>query len=127
MVSTLTNNLVVPERGRPETAEARPPERKIRAMNETGQLFGWSFGDRSRAHEPGYLDSLRQAALANAKQDAASRGFEVEAGTETYAVIEQGETLVEVDSAPGGLIVRCTVTLVGPGAGEIHAEGPMNG
>jgi hypothetical protein len=96
-------------------------------MTETGHLFGWAFGDRSRAHEPGYLDSLQDAALANAKQDAASRGFDVEAGTETYAVIEQGETLVEVDSAPGGLIVRCTVTIVGPGAGRIHPEGPMNG
>jgi hypothetical protein len=97
-------------------------------MKETGQLFGWSFGDKSRAHEPGYLDGLREAALANAKQDASSRGLEVEAGAETYAVIEQGETLAEVDSAPGGgLIVRCTVTVVGPGAGRIHPEGPMNG
>jgi hypothetical protein len=96
-------------------------------MKETGQLFGWSFGDKSRADEPGYLDGLREAALANAKQDAASRGFDVEAGAETYAVIEQGETLVEVDSAPGGLIVRCTVAIVGPGAGNIHPEGPMNG
>ncbi|CAI3802616.1 hypothetical protein NKCBBBOE_03141 [Pseudarthrobacter sp. MM222] len=97
------------------------------AMKETGHLFGWSFGDPSRAHEPGYLDSLRGAALANAKQDAASRGFDVEAGMETYAVIEQGETLIEVDSAPGGLIVRCTVTIVGAGAGKVHPEGPMNG
>ncbi|MET1022535.1 MAG: hypothetical protein ABWX69_10095 [Arthrobacter sp.] len=96
-------------------------------MIETGQLFGWSFGDKARAHEPGYVDSLRKAALANAEQDAASRGFDVEAGAETYAVIEQGETLVEVDSAPGGLIVRCTVTIMGPGAGTFHAEGPMNG
>jgi hypothetical protein len=97
------------------------------AMKETGHLFGWSFGDPSRAHEPGYLDSLRGAALANAKQDAASRGFDVEAGTETYAVIEQGGTLIEVDSAPGGLIVRCTVTILGAGAGKVHPEGPMNG
>ncbi len=96
-------------------------------MEETGQLFGWSFGDRTRADEPGYLDALREAARANAKHDAASRGFEVEAGTETYTVIEQGGTLVEVDSVPGGLIVRCTVTLVGAGAEDIHAEGPMNG
>ncbi|MET1066009.1 MAG: hypothetical protein ABWX85_13730 [Arthrobacter sp.] len=96
-------------------------------MKQTGQLFGWSFGDKSRAGEPGYVDSLRKAALANAEQDAASRGFDVEAGGETYAVVEQGETLVEVDSAPGGLIVRCTVTIVGPGAGAFHAEGPMNG
>ncbi|MCU1521969.1 MAG: hypothetical protein JWN19_2354 [Arthrobacter sp.] len=96
-------------------------------MKESGQLFGWSFGDPSRADEPGYLDSLRQAALANARQDAASRGFTVEAGSETYAVIDQGGTLIEVDSAPGGLIVRCTVTIVGAGAGNVHPEGPMNG
>ena len=96
-------------------------------MKETGQLFGWSFGDKSRAGEPGYLDSLRKAALANAKQDAAARGFDVEAGTDSYAVIEQGETLIEVDSAPGGLVVRCTLTIVGAGAGKIHPEGPMNG
>jgi hypothetical protein len=96
-------------------------------MKESGQLFGWSFGDRSRADEAGYLDSLRKAALANAKQDAASRGFDVEAGTETYAVVEQGGTLIEVESAPGGLVVRCTVTILGPGAGKVHGEGPMNG
>lgn len=96
-------------------------------MEETGQLFGWSFGDRSRVDEPGYLDTLREAALANATHDAASRGFEVEAGTETYAVIEQGGNLVDVEAVPGGLIVRCTVTLVGAGAGDLHAEGPMNG
>jgi hypothetical protein len=96
-------------------------------MTETGQLFGWAFGDKSRSHEQGYLDGLRAAALANARQDAASRGFDVEAGAETYAVIEQGETLVEVDTAPGGLIIRCTVTIRGPGAGNIHPEGPMNG
>jgi len=96
-------------------------------MTETGQLFGWSFGDKSRADEPGYLEVLREAALANAKQDAAARGLDVEAGAETYTMIEQGETLAEVDSAPGGLIVRCTVTVTGPGAGRIHPEGPMNG
>jgi hypothetical protein len=96
-------------------------------MEETGHLFGWSFGDQSRADEPGYLDGLREAALANAKQDAGLRGLEVEAGAEKYAVIEQGETLAEVDSAPGGLIIRCTVTVTGPGAGRIHPEGPMNG
>jgi hypothetical protein len=77
--------------------------------------------------EPGYLDSLRESALENARQDAASRGFEVEAGTETYSVIEQGGTLIDVDTAPGGLIVRCTVTVTGVGAGALHAEGPMNG
>ncbi len=96
-------------------------------MEETGQLFGWSFGDRTRIDEEGYLDTLREAALENARHDAASRGFEVEAGSETYTVIEEGGTLVEADTVPGGLVVRCTVTVVGIGAGALHAEGPMNG
>jgi hypothetical protein len=101
--------------------------RSIDAMKDTGQLFGWAFGDTSKVHEPGYLDAIRRSALENAKQDAASRGFDVEEGTESYSVIEQGETLVDVEAAPGGLIVRCTVTLVGAGAADIKPEGPMNG
>lgn len=96
-------------------------------MTETGQLYGWAFGDKSKADVPGYLETLQDAALENAKQDAAARGFEVEAGTASYAVIEQGEALVDVDTVPGGLIVRCTVTVVGAGSGGVHAEGPMNG
>jgi hypothetical protein len=96
-------------------------------MNDTGQLFGWAFGDTSKVHEPGYLDAIRGSALANAKQDAASRGFDVEEGTESYSVIEQGGSLVDAQAAPGGLIVRCTVTLAGAGAAGIRPEGPMNG
>jgi hypothetical protein len=101
--------------------------RKIVAMDETGHLFGWAFGDKSKADVPGYLETVQAAALENARQDAASRGFEVEAGTERYSVIEQGETLVDIGAVPGGLIVRCTVTIVGAGAAGVHAEGPMNG
>ncbi len=37
------------------------------------------------------------------------------------------DTLVELDHAPGKLVVRCTVHVEGPGAGKLHAEGPMNG
>lgn len=96
-------------------------------MDETGHLFGWAFGDLSKTDTPGYLQALEAAALENAKQDAASRGFEVQAGTEHFAVVEQGETLVDVGAAPGGLIVRCTVAVTGPGAAGIHPEGPMNG
>ncbi|WP_427006455.1 hypothetical protein [Pseudarthrobacter sp. H2] len=96
-------------------------------MNETGHLFGWAFGDMSKADVAGYLETLQDAALDNARQDAASRGFEVEAGTEHFAVIEQGETLVDVGNAPGGLVVRCTVTILGAGAAGVHPEGPMNG
>ena len=96
-------------------------------MNETGHLFGWAFGDKARAHDPGYLQTVEEAALANVKQHAASRGFEVEPGSEHYAIVEQGETLVDVGAAPGGLVVRCTVTITGPGAADVHPEGPMNG
>lgn len=96
-------------------------------MDETGHLFGWAFGDTSQADAPGYLQALQVSALENARQDAASRGFEVQAGTEHYAVVEQGETLVDIGAAPGGLVVRCTVTVTGPGAARIHPEGPMNG
>ena len=82
-----------------------------------------SHGSRTRA----YLDELRSDALANATKDAASRGFDVEAGTETYTVINPHDTLADLSTTPDQLIVRCTVKLVGPGAEKIHAEGPMNG
>jgi predicted rRNA methylase YqxC with S4 and FtsJ domains len=96
-------------------------------MNESGQLFGWAFGDAPKAHVPGYLETVQAAALENAKQEAASRGFEVEAGSEHFAVVEPGETLIDVGAAPGGLVVRCTVTIAGAGAAGVHPEGPMNG
>ena len=101
--------------------------RKISNMNGSGTLFGWAFGDLSRSGDTAYLDELRSDALANAAQDAASRGFEVEEGTETYTVINPAETLADVHTAPDQLIVRCTVKITGPGAVEVHAEGPMNG
>ncbi|MCU1531240.1 MAG: hypothetical protein JWO49_811 [Arthrobacter sp.] len=126
MVSTLTNNWIALASHRPGVKETRRA-RSIVAMTETGQLFGWAFGDTSKVDEPGYLDALRGSALENAKQVAASRGFEVEPGTEDYAVVERGETLVDIGTAPGDLVVRCTVTILGDGAGAIHAEGPMNG
>lgn len=96
-------------------------------MGAKGTLFGWAFGDADRQDETAYMDSLRSEALANARQDAASRGFDVEHGTETYTVLSQGDTLVELDAAPDTLVVRCTVRLVGPGTEKIHGEGPMNG
>lgn len=96
-------------------------------MEETGKLFGWAFGDPAKADDPAYLDGLRASALDNARQDAAARGFEVQEGTDAYAVVDRREALVDVDSAPGGLIMRCTVTVAGDGAGDLSAEGPMNG
>jgi hypothetical protein len=104
-----------------------PGARKVVDMNETGHLFGWAFGDPSRAHVHQYLESVQAAALENAKQEAAARGFEVMPGSEHFAVVEQGGTLVDIGGAPGGLVVRCTVTIVGAGAGRVHPEGPMNG
>lgn len=95
-------------------------------MEKPGTLFGWAFGEAARADEPGYLDKLRRVALENAIQDADRRGFEVEAGEETYAVVQAGETLVDVENAPDRL-VRCTVKLTGPGSENVHAVGPMNG
>ncbi len=101
--------------------------RKISPMNETGTLFGWAFGDSSRGDDEAYLDELRRDALANATKDAASRGFDVEAGTETYLVINPDHTLADLHTATDQVIIRCTVKLVGPGAADVHAEGPMNG
>ena len=96
-------------------------------MEETGTLFGWAFGDPARADEPGYLDELRREALKNATKDAARRGFQVRAGEESFAVLQAGETLVDVGNAPDRLVVRCMVKLTGPGSESVHAEGPMNG
>jgi hypothetical protein len=104
-----------------------PFVRKLSFMEETGTLFGWAFGDAARADEPGYMDELRREALENATQDAARRGFKVEAGEESYAILQAGETLVDVENAPDRLVVRCTVKLAGPGSETVHAMGPMNG
>jgi hypothetical protein len=101
--------------------------RKISTMNGTGTLFGWAFGDPARSGDESYVEELRREALANVSQDAKSRGFGVEEGTESYTVINPADTLADVHTAPDRLIVRCTVKLTGPGAENIHAEGPMNG
>jgi hypothetical protein len=42
-------------------------------------------------------------------------------------VLNAADALVEVDTAPDSLVVRCTVKLTGEGAEKVHAEGPMNG
>jgi hypothetical protein len=107
-------------------------KRKVTAMGTAGTgmagtIFGWAFGDAAREEDVQYVDTLRREALENAKQAAASKHVGVEPGTETYTVLAPGETLVEIDTAPDTLVVRCTVRLVGPGSEKIHAEGPMNG
>lgn len=97
-------------------------------MTESGRLFGWAFGDVSRADEPGYLDELKAESLRNAQEDAEGKGVEVEADSAVFTVVTEGETLVELGEAGHNrLIVRCTVDLTGPGAERIRAEGPMNG
>ncbi len=90
-------------------------------------MFGWAFGDLSREDELGYLQSLEEKALNNARQQAARYAVKVEPGTESFAVIRKGEMLVDLDTAPNTLVVRCTVHVEGANAWKLHAEGPMNG
>lgn len=101
--------------------------RNIVAMESTGTLFGWAFGDTAREGDKAYVDGLRREALDNARRTAEAKGVAVEPGSEVFTVLNGDETLVELDTAPGRLVVRCTVHVTGPGAGKLHAEGPMNG
>jgi hypothetical protein len=119
MVSTLTNVTVA--------RNINGPVRKINAMGSTGTLFGWAFGDAEREDDQAYVDGLKREALANATQTAQSKGFGVEPGTEAFTVLSAGDALVDIETAPDDLVVRCTVRLVGEGSERMHAEGPMNG
>lgn len=119
MVSTLTNVTVARHIG--------GPVRKIDAMGSTGTLFGWAFGDSAREDDAAYVGELKREALSNATEAAKSKGFDVEPGSEVFTVLSAGDALVDVDTAPDSLVVRCTVKLVGEGSESIHAEGPMNG
>lgn len=94
---------------------------------ETGTLFGWAFGDEERQEDTVYVQELKDQALENARSVAASRGLEVLERSAAYTVVSAHDTVLELDNAPDGLIVRCTVKVTGPGAGKQHAEGPMNG
>jgi hypothetical protein len=96
-------------------------------MGTTGTLFGWAFGDPARASESSYLDGLERAALGNARDTAEAKGVAVVPGSEVFTVLSADETLVELDNAPGKLVVRCTVHVEGPHAERLRAEGPMNG
>lgn len=96
-------------------------------MDERGQVFGWAFGEATRSGDVGYLARLEQQALDNAKRAASGKGLRVEAETAVYAHLSEGSTLVELDQAASGLVVRCTVAVTGPGASKVHGEGPMNG
>lgn len=96
-------------------------------METTGTLFGWAFGDSAREGDGKYVEELQRKALDNARQTAEAKGLAVEAGSEVFTVLSAHDTLVELDTAPDTLVVRCTVHVEGPGAGKLHAEGPMNG
>jgi hypothetical protein len=119
MISTLTNVTVA--------RNINGPVRKINAMGSTGTLFGWAFGDSEREDDQAYVDGLKREALANATQTAQSKGFGVEPGSEAFTVLSAGDALVDIETAPDDLVVRCTVRLVGEGSERMHAEGPMNG
>ncbi len=94
---------------------------------ETGTLFGWAFGDPSRENDGGYVSGLEKEAFNNAAATARAKGVTVVDGSEVFTVLSAHDSLVELDHAPGKLVVRCTVHVEGPGAGKMHAEGPMNG
>jgi hypothetical protein len=96
-------------------------------MGTTGSLFGWAFGDPAREDDNSYLDGLQREAFGNARDTAKAKGVAVVAGSEVFTVLSADDSLVELDNAPGKLVVRCTVHVEGPGAEKIRAEGPMNG
>ena len=119
MVSTLTN-ITKPRPGRGQP-------RNIVAMGKTGTLFGWAFGDPARESDGGYVDGLQREALRNARETAKAKGVEAVTGSEVFTVLSADDSLVELDNAPGQLVVRCTVHVEGPGAEKLRAQGPMNG
>ena len=96
-------------------------------MENTGTLFGWAFGDPARQRDDSYMAGLQKEALNNATETARAKGVAVLEGSEVFTALSAEDILVELDHAPGKLVVRCTVHVEGPGAGKLHAEGPMNG
>ncbi len=94
---------------------------------ETGTLFGWAFGDEARQDDRTYIAGLEQEALNNATETAKAKGVTAVTGSEVFTSLSTNDSLVELDQAPGKLVVRCTVHVEGPGAAKLHAEGPMNG
>lgn len=91
-------------------------------------IFGWAFGDSAREADEEYLDALRDESLENARQDAARQGVQIDPGTAAFTLVPEGQSLIDAgESARGRITVRCTVHVVGAGAKDFHAEGPMNG
>src|SRR4051794_25571793 len=97
-------------------------------MNGNNTIFGWAFGDSARAEDEEYLATIRDESLENARQDAARQGVHIDPSTAVFTVVSEDNSLIDAgESARGRITVRCTVHVEGPGAEEIHAEGPMNG
>ena len=96
-------------------------------MGNTGTLFGWAFGDPAREDENAYVKGLQDEALGNARETAKAKGVAVVPDSQVFTVLSADDSLVELDNAPGRLVVRCTVHVEGPGAEKLRAEGPMNG
>lgn len=96
-------------------------------MGNTGTLFGWAFGDPAREQEDAYVGSLQDEALANARDTAKAKGVSLVPDSQVFTVLSADDSLVELDNAPGKLVVRCTVHVEGQGAEKLRAEGPMNG
>lgn len=96
-------------------------------METTGTLFGWAFGDPARENDGTYMAGLEKEALDNARATATAKGVSVVEESAVFTALSAHDSLVELDHAPGKLVVRCTVHVEGPGAGKLHAEGPMNG
>jgi len=97
-------------------------------MTEASTVFGWAFGEPGRETDPAYQQDLRESALENALQEAARKGVEADAATAVYTVVDDDGSLIDHgESGRGRMVVRCTVQVSGPGAGRLHAEGPMNG
>ncbi|NKX51212.1 hypothetical protein HER39_11680 [Arthrobacter deserti] len=97
-------------------------------MTRKSTLFGWAFGDPGREGDTAYVDQLKDAALRNAADDAATKGLQVLADTAVYTLVTEADTLIDGgETGHGKLVVRCTVNVTGPGAENVDAEGPMNG
>lgn len=96
-------------------------------MGMTGTLFGWAFGDPARESDTAYVDGLEREALKNARETASAKGVNAVPGSEVFTVLSGDDSLVELENAPGRLVVRCTIHVDGPGAEKLRAEGPMNG
>jgi hypothetical protein len=73
------------------------------------------------------MAGLEREALGNATETARAKGVSVVPGSQVFTALSADESLVELENAPGKLVVRCTIHVEGPGAEKLRAEGPMNG